>query len=303
MEFTQPSYEIWLQEPGLDGMYRQIERAGRVCYKSEDHRTEDSARPFCERMLKSRHTAMLEHGTVYLTLQHAQVDDAVYTNVKSFYTANHFSMVAETDGQLFVTTNLRVMAENDRMDDLQFFTEPASAHHLRITVHFTTQVGTTREFNRHRDNSMAEQSTRYCNYAKDKFGSEISVNLPVWVRELMGSTTVMPTRADLPSLLQKAMAGTATEMENWLLGNLAAELSYMNLVALGRRPQEARAVLPLDLHTELVHTAFVHQWKHFFDLRAKGSTGAPHPDAKVLAWPLYREFIDRGWLIEDVDKA
>ena len=67
MRIYEPSFEIWLQEPGLDGVYRQVERAGRVCYKSEDHCTAESARPFVERMIKSDHTAMLEHATVYLT--------------------------------------------------------------------------------------------------------------------------------------------------------------------------------------------------------------------------------------------
>ena len=64
----------------------------------------------------------------------------------------------------------------------------------------------------------------------------------------------------------------------------------MNLISLGRKPQEARVVLPLDINTELVHTAFVSDWKHFFDLRALGTTGAPHPDAKAIAAPLFEEF-------------
>jgi thymidylate synthase (FAD) len=67
MRIYEPSFEIWLQEPGLDGVYRQVERAGRVCYKSEDHRTAESDVPFVERMIKSDHSAMLEHATVYLT--------------------------------------------------------------------------------------------------------------------------------------------------------------------------------------------------------------------------------------------
>ena len=85
-------------------------------------------------------------------------------------------------------------------------------------------------------------------------------------------------------------------MENWLFANAAAERAYMNLIDAGRKPQEARAVLPLDTNTELVHTAFVSDWKHFFDLRALGTTGAPHPDAKALAMPLYKRFAEEGWI-------
>jgi len=98
-------------------------------------------------------------------------------------------------------------------------------------------------------------------------------------------------------LAKKVEEGSADDYENWLFGNIAAERAYMNLIAAGRKPQEARVILPLDTNTELVHTTFVSDWKHFFDLRALGTTGAPHPDAKVLARPLYDEFCRLG-LIE-----
>jgi thymidylate synthase (FAD) len=88
-------------------------------------------------------------------------------------------------------------------------------------------------------------------------------------------------------------------LENWAFANLAAERAYMNLTTAGRKPQEARAVLPLDTNTELVHTAFVSDWLHFFDLRALGTTGAPHPDAKVLAAPLMAEFERLGLIHVD----
>ena len=142
-------------------MYKQIERAGRVCYKSENNATADSAQPFVERMMKSKHTAMLEHGTVYLKGEGLEK-----------YKANKFSHYKHVDGTDYVTTNLRVLEENGWMDDLQLFCEPTAHHDLRITVHFTTQIAITREFNRHRANSMAEQSTRYCNYSKEKFSGE-----------------------------------------------------------------------------------------------------------------------------------
>ena len=68
MKLIKPSFEIWKQEPGLEGIYKAIERAGRVCYKSENKITEDSAKGFVDRMVKSGHGAMLEHGTVYLRI-------------------------------------------------------------------------------------------------------------------------------------------------------------------------------------------------------------------------------------------
>ena len=299
MKNNLPQFEIWNQEPGMDGIYRQVERAGRVCYKSEDHCTAESARPFVERMIKSDHTAMLEHATVYLlyrdgeTASAEQGGDAAGETWQR-YERNKFSKVTTVDGCHYVTTNLRVLAENQWLADLDHLTEPLTHHERRVTVHFTTQIATTREFNRHRANSMAEQSTRYCNYSKDKFGNEISINIPEWVRAL---SVEEPTQIDFLELAKKVTEGQADDYENWLFANLAAERAYMNLIALGRKPQEARAILPLDTNTELIHTAFVSDWKHFFDLRAQGTTGAPHPDAKVLALPLYDEFCRLG-LIE-----
>ncbi len=170
MKIQKPQYEIWMQNPGELGIYQQIERAGRVCYKSENNTTEDSAKPFVGRMIEHEHYAMLEHGTAYLTCNHGELP---------LYASNKFSHVNTIDGKDYITTNLRVMAENKTLEDLKYRADfEKGKHELRITVHFTTRIAITREYNRHRANSMAEQSTRYCNYTKNKFGSEISINLP-----------------------------------------------------------------------------------------------------------------------------
>ncbi len=296
MKIIKPTFEIWFQKSSVNGIYQQIERAGRVCYKSEKNMTADSARPFCERMMNSKHYAMLEHGSVYLLLS-----SEVGYEIKEFYSHNRFSHYNEVNGVGYVSTNLRVLAENNRLDDLKYLVEPSDNNFdKRVTVHFTTQVAITREFNRHRVNSIAEQSTRYCNYSKDKFANQIAVNVPTWVAELEQNNSdilrddVVMSDNEMSALFKKIMTGEATDIENWLFANLAAEKTYMNLIANGRKPQEARVVLPLDVNTELVHTAFVSDWLHFFDLRALDKTGAAHPDAKVLALPLYEEFKRKG---------
>lgn len=286
MKIQKPQYEIWMQNPGELGIYQQIERAGRVCYKSENNTTEDSAKPFVGRMIEHEHYAMLEHGTVYLTCNHGELP---------FYASNKFSHVNTIDGKDYITTNLRVMAENKTLEDLKYRTDfEKGKHELRITVHFTTQIAITREYNRHRANSMAEQSTRYCNYTKNKFGSEISINLPTWVK---GDLEINDEKfVELCEDVANEETNDWTPIDAWLFANQAAEFAYMKLIAMGCKPQEARVILPLDTNTELVHTAFVSDWKHFFDLRALGTTGAPHPDAKILAEPLYEEFKERGYI-------
>ena len=108
MKILQPNFEIWAQPDGLDAVYRQIERAGRVCYKSEQNTTETSARPFVERMIASEHFAMLEHGTVYLH----STDEAFIDR----YERNRFSHVNRKGNEAFITTNMRVLAENKWLD-------------------------------------------------------------------------------------------------------------------------------------------------------------------------------------------
>ena len=286
MKIQKPQYEIWMQNPGELGIYQQIERAGRVCYKSENNTTENSAKPFVGRMIEHEHFAMLEHGTVYMTCNHGELP---------LYASNKFSHVNTIDGKDYITTNLRVMAENKTLEDLKYRTDfKKGKHELRITVHFTTQIAITREYNRHRANSMAEQSTRYCNYTKNKFGSEISINLPTWVK---GDLETNDEKfVELCEDVANEETNDWTPIDAWLFANQAAEFAYMKLIAMGCKPQEARVILPLDTNTELVHTAFVSDWKHFFDLRALGTTGAPHPDAQILAEPLYEEFKERGYI-------
>lgn len=290
MKVINPTFEIWPQQEGEDGIYLQVERAGRVCYKSEKNQTAESARPFCQRMIEHQHYAMLEHGTVYLEIPANEPAAA-------WYQANKFSHCHSNGGRAYVTTNLRVLAENQRLDDLgRWRVEPTPHHERRVTVHFTTQIAITREFNRHRVDSIAEQSTRYCNYSKQKFGNEIAVNLPAWVKA-EGFETESLGDVDLEVLFKRVASGKASALDNWLFANLAAERAYLNLIALGRKPQEARVVLPLDTNTELIHTAFTSDWQHFFDLRALDKTGPAHPDAKILALPLYnkmREMLRQG---------
>ena len=291
MKIQKPQYEIWMQNPGELGIYQQIERAGRVCYKSEDHTTDDSARPFVERMIQSEHFAMLEHGTVYLVCNHGELP---------LYLTNRFSRCHTVEGKDYITTNMRVLAENKSLSDLKYLSNyVAGRHELRITVHFTTQISITREYNRHRANSMAEQSTRYCNYSKNKFDNEITINLPTWVEEegYNGSQEKEDYRLeDMCADIAEGRAQEWSKLDTWIFANQAAEYAYMKLIEAGCKPQEARAILPLDCNTELVHTAFISDWKHFFDLRALGTTGAPHPDAKVLALPLMEEFKAKGYL-------
>lgn len=321
MKLIKPSFEIWDQPAGLEGVCKQIEKVGRVCYKSEDKITEDSAKPFVDRMIKSGHGAMLEHGTVYLHIK--GIDRTDITK----YLYNKYSKVVEGSlDHFYVTTNYRVLIENGWLDDLQYICEPTEYHERRVTVHFVCDRGISHEFVRHRVFSFAQESTRYCNYSKDKFGNEITFIIPCWLDIPEGKAywhdginyRVGVTEENIfgESVNPKAWfnkESNCVEVHDYIQALDNAEKAYLRLMSAwenrvtDRRyvtgfkgnpwtPQQARAVLPNALKTELVMTGFASDWNHFFDLRARGTTGAPHPQAKELAEPLMKEFIARKYI-------
>lgn len=281
MKLVKPSFEILEQEAGLEGMYKQIEKVGRTCYKSEDKIAEGTAKPFVDRMAKSKHGAMLEHGTVYLYIEYTSPfsNFELYNiglNMNMKYSRNKFSRVTViTDDyyktKCYITTNYRVIVENNWLDDLHYICEPTEYHEKRVTVKFICDRGVSHEFVRHRVFSFAQESTRYCNYTKDKFGNEITFIEPCW-----------------------EMQEDEKELFTVCLENM--ENAYNALISSGWTPQQARAILPNSLKTELVMTGFVDDWNHFFSLRTSiiAETGKPHPQASELADPLMEEFKARN---------
>ena len=331
MKLIKPSFEIWEQPTGLEGVYKQIEKVGRVCYKSEDKITEDSAKPFVDRMIKSGHGAMLEHSTVYLQFFWAgavcqQCNQTAPNKLLDRYAGNKYSIVHYHGNDVYVTTNLRVLVENNWLDDLKYICEPTEYHERRVTVHFVCDRGVSHEFVRHRVMSFAQESTRYCNYSKDKFGNELTFIIPCWldipegrayfhdgINYRVGATMENPFGESVNFKAWVNKKSNYVEVHDYIQALDSAEEAYFRLMdkwenrVADRRyitgfkgnpwtPQQARAILPNSLKTELVVTGFTSDWNHFFDLRARGTTGAPHPQAKELAEPLMKEFITRKYI-------
>lgn len=313
MKLCKPLFEIWEQSAGLEGVYKQIEKVGRVCYKSEDKITEDSAKPFVDRMIKSGHGAMLEHGTVYLKVINKGLSLCNYEkdHIEDKYINNPYSKVVfgkypkynsyeeklKATQEVYITTNYRVLVENGWLKDLEYICEPTEFHERRVTVHFVCDRGVSHEFVRHRVMSFAQESTRYCNYSKDKFGNELTFIKPCWLDIPTGQYVYWDGDwCDINKMKIQLPEGEHKDIDAflWTLNN--AETHYTLLINSGWKPQEARAVLPNSLKTELVVTGFTSDWNHFFDLRARGTTGAPHPQARELAEPLMKEFITRKYI-------
>ena len=161
MRLINPTVQLLKQDKGLEGIFKQIELVGRTCYKSEDKIDEGSAKPFVNKMIASKHTAMLEHGTVYLYYlanPYSVEDDKFIEKYKSNPYTKIFWRVGDDyweDGSLHtimgkeptgcvefcITTNYRVIVENNWEDDLQYLCEPTPFHYKRYTLRFTTDRG------------------------------------------------------------------------------------------------------------------------------------------------------------------
>jgi thymidylate synthase (FAD) len=261
--------------------YKMIELAGRTCYHSQDNITEDSAKEFVDRMIKLGHGAMLEHGTVYLTIT------ATSPEVRK-YEINPYSRVKKIsvdgiNGRAYITTNYRVLVENKWLDDLKYQCDPTPSHEKRITVKFICDRGVSHEFVRHRVFSFAQESQRYCNYSKDKFNNELTFIRPTWLNIPTGDYTYWDGDwCDIDNMkIQLPSDNGVADNFLWCLNN--AGMQYRLLINKGLKPQEARGVLPNATKTELVMTGFESDWEHFLSLRTSKNA---HPDAQRLSLKL-----------------
>ena len=291
MKLVDSSFEILEQPEKQIGIWKHIERCGRLAYRSENNITEDSYIKFCKMLLTNHHLSVFEHGTAYLIYKYPRKSYNKMAIV-SFYENNPYSQVniyeEDDDMVAYVTTNMRVVIEN-QLDDDSFYghlCDRTDKHARRISVHMICDRGISAEGNRHRRNSITEMSTRYCNFSKNKFGNEISI-----IKNSDIDKTVDPL--GVYDEFYNCNNNEATATDYWYAANEFAEFCYMKLLEKGWTPQQARRVLPLDLKTEVIYTAFVDDWKHFFELRCANNA---HPDMLKIAIPLRDEFIKQGYI-------
>ena len=271
MKLIKPSVEIKIQGAGTDGMFEHIEWAGRHCYKSHDKTTADSAKTFVGRIARSGHGSVLEHGTIYLAIPDCSAAEKYAINPYS-----KLNVVAVPDGEYWcaITTNYRVIVEKNWDMDLMFQCEPTEHHERRITAKFVCDRGVSHEFVRHRSMSVSQESQRYCNYNKDKFGGQITYIKPSWW-DVMAPEDKARFKAGLlmaeEAYLEAVKAWDERKPDKrFRTGFKGNPLS----------PQAARMILPNTTKTELIMTGFVSDWEHFFELRC---SSAAHPDARYLA--------------------
>lgn len=288
MKLIKQSFEFINQTDfSLVGIKKHIERCARVSYKSEDKITDTSYEKFVN-MLESRgHDRPLEFGTVYLSRTSQKEDNMEWLDKYAYNPWSKFSfgngstrINGELRNTIYVTTNYRVIKEHHWEDDLQYLCEPTEYHHKRYTIHMILDRGVMDEFRTHVGLSHLAESTRYCNYSKDKFGNELTFIKPCWGNISEGD---YGTPDYIPDRLPRMGAA-----ESGLIDALQyAEYYYFYLLSEGWTPQQARSVLPLGIKSELISCGFKDAWENFFKRRDAPDA---HPMAQEIANPMHKEF-------------
>ena len=270
MKLINQSFEILEQKDfTLKGIKKFIEKCGRVCYKSEDKITDTSYEKFVDMLVKRDHARPLEFGTVYLKyMWNGKVCESCNqvspNKVLDRYCTNKYSIVKYHGNDTYITTNYRVIIENGWEDDLKYLCEPTEYHAKRYTVHFITSRGIMDDFRTHVGLSHLAESTRYCNYSKDRFNNEITFIEPCW--DIRGS--------------------------NYIDHLEEAEWNYFRMLEKGWTPQQARELLPLAVKSELISCGFEDAWKNFFYRRCDLSA---HPMAREIATKVRDKFKELGY--------
>lgn len=273
MKLIRPSVETREQKAGMEGLFEHIEWAGRHCYKSHDKMTADSAKRFVANITKSGHGSVLEHGTIYLGIPAEDMPTEMLVNP---YTRCVRCEAPAIENWYAVTTNYRVIVENNWDMYLMYECPPTSAHEKRITAKFVCDRGVSHEFVRHRTLSVSQESQRYCNYGKDKFGAQVTFIKPSWW------DVASDEKDAFKEGLEKAEQAYLNAVKAW------DERKQDKRFRTGFKgnplsPQAARMILPNATKTELVMTGFESDWMHFLELRC---SPAAHPDARYLAQKL-----------------
>jgi flavin-dependent thymidylate synthase len=230
-------------------------------------------------MIKSKHGAALEHGTVYLYCK------SIGLKKNPWFSNNPYSKVVYIQDEIakgmdnqpvyhqYITTNYRVIEDLKCPRQLQLLCSPTNFHEKRYTMRFTCSRAIAQELTRHRVFSFLMESQRYINYSKERHGGVITFIKPTWYEGKKH-----PMFEEPKTVLEVNIFSQDSKSYQFEKQLSSAEAAYFRLLNEGCQPQQARDVLPNATKTELIMTGFASDWRHVMDLRLFGKTGAPHPD-------------------------
>jgi thymidylate synthase (FAD) len=330
IKVVNPSVEVWKQDGyDLESIFKHVARCARVCYQSTPKNKDENAYDFLVRTifkgndflgfskinvkdrferilaqnaygdvdLTSLHLSCCEHATVHLKFP--TFIPSAFDRCVNVYSHNKYSRSKNNNGYVYVTTNLRVIIENYAADTLDYIDEtPNCPYYIpRPTVCFITDIGASRELNRHRVNSISEESTRYCAYDKGKFGNGITVAKLPWIPDVdptdeghdytegfFNDNEVFDN-----NVIEEQYTNNWTAVDWFFYGLQVCDLVYRKTRELGWTAQQAREILPLNTKTQVVHTAFVDDWEHWIALRSNQVSGKVHPMMGELAKQLIQQ--------------
>ena len=292
MKLIKQSFEFINQTDfSLVGIKKHIERCARVSYKSEDKITDTSYEKFVN-MLESRgHDRPLEFGTVHLKMPYYIYSTVIDTLTYLDMFNQAWVKVTYENGNMYITTNYRYYLAIKKVypDIDEYFTEEDNKYYpKRYTVHMILDRGVMDEFRTHVGLSHLAESTRYCNYSKDKFDNEVTFVIPSWCNSLVEGSK----QEYSPFEINEDEVEFMNALQN-------AQNSYLSLLKMGWTPQQARSVLPLGIKSELISCGFEDSWADFMR-RSSPKYGDPgaHPMAAEIADKLCEEFLKRGFIDE-----
>lgn len=301
MKLIEQSYEICKTHGyTIEDIYKDIEMAARISYKSEDKIEPGSAEKMVKRLINMKHYSPLEFGTVYMVMTDKDEQDKIF--LKQFC-INRFTAVKDfQEGDIhkwYITTNYRVIVEHHWEHIMNKYLHAPTIYHERRTIaKFICPRIISQMFMRHRVFSFLQESQRYINYSKDKFGNEITYIIPIQCREDIKDGTEIED----PISAVKFIWGERNESDTnlpkvnkftraMLFTFCTAETDYISLVNEGYKPQQARAVLPNYTATSFYMCGFKKDWDDFF---AKRDIPQADPQMYDLVHKLHSEFIEKN---------
>lgn len=262
MEFIKPTVELITPGPTVLDMYKHVEMVGRVCYHSEDKITDTSWSRFINHQVAQGHMSPLEAGTVYWVLpsNHELVD---------FFKLNTYSFVTIKDNEAFITTNLRVIVENNLKHLLTEYWKFTEYHIPRICFKWETCIEVYKDITRHRSLSPMVESTRFCNYLLSKFSHSVKFSLPCW----------LGYKSNYPD-----------DEKRWCEEKLRIieEIYFEAQDRWEWDAQRASYFLPQGTHATCFFTGFLQDWEWFLALRFEQITGSVRPDVLEISTEVAR---------------
>lgn len=314
----------------LDDNIQQIGYAASICYNSDKKGTVE----WLDQLWKAGHRSPFRHAANYYIIPKYYIGEELLYSFKYSPYVGYYDDYR--NGVVFVSFNEQYKRENNylnflyvyKVSELNFIAEADKngciddvINLVYHTFEVVTQISTSRELNRISPNSICEQSTRYCNFTKEKYENHIKFCEPHWLdattyydlkgnkeyssderifyREYCGNEKTTFVQVGSANLQLNKLYPLATKgilqtdnssliysnyiATDWIENCLDAEERYFSSIRYGMKPQDARGLLPLDVATKCIYTYRLEEWNHFLDLRLYGKTGTPHPNAKIIA--------------------